>query len=78
MPSTRTCSTLSDVLNRVRALEQRIESAHPENAGVMAERMTIIEASCRGHVNSTVALLNDRGKAVNEAVVRLDILMTCN
>ena len=80
MPSARATgsqpSTLGDLMNRVRALEQRIESAHPENASAMAERMANIEASCRGHVNSTVALLNDRGKAVNKAVELLESRMS--
>ena len=74
MPSSRATgvgTTLGDLVRRVHALEQRVESAHPENASVMAERMMAMEASCREHVNSTVALQIGRGKAINEAMEKI-------
>jgi chromosome segregation ATPase len=66
-PQRNTGSPLNDILTRLRVVEQRVENAHPENAGQMFERMQELERLCREHVNGTLAALKSKGEAVNNA-----------
>ena len=60
------------ILDRLHALEQRVENIHTDNHGAIYLRMKDLEEHCRGHVNSTLLSLSVRGDAVNHSFEKME------
>ena len=70
-PFLRFDEKIQALTGRVHTLEQQMAGRDPENAQVVYENCLRVEAACRNHVNDTVAMLDERGRAVNVAMEKL-------